>query len=264
GSRDQNPLVHGKGVLFLKENGIEVVEDFLREECDELNAVFFHYITTRTPYVVMKCAESLDGKTATVTGESKYISCEESRLAVMHMRNRYKAIMIGIGTALADDPMLTCRLKEGNARNPIRIICDKNLRLPPESNLVRTADEVSTIIACSKEASDEAADILEKKGVTVIRCPLKDDEIDLSFLMKKLGEMEIDGILLEGGRTLNASMLEAGLVNEVHLFIAPVIFGGRAKTIVEGRGVEKLQDAFHFKIRSVEKSGSDLHLICAQ
>ena len=210
GSRDPNPLVHGKGVLFLKEKGIEVVEDFLREECDDLNTVFFHYITTNTPYVVMKCAESLDGKIATVTGESKYISCEESRLYVMRMRNKYKAIMIGIGTALADDPMLTCRLAEGNARNPIRIVCDKNLRLPLESNLVKTAEEVPTIVACSEEVSDEAADVFQKKGVTIIRCPLKDGEIDLSFLMKKLGEMEIDGILLEGGGTLNASMLEAG------------------------------------------------------
>lgn len=262
GSRDPNPLVHGKGVLFLKEKGIEVVEDFLREECDDLNTVFFHYITTNTPYVVMKCAESLDGKIATVTGESKYISCEESRLYVMRMRNKYKAIMIGIGTALADDPMLTCRLAEGNARNPIRIVCDKNLRLPLESNLVKTAEEVPTIVACSEEVSDEAADVFQKKGVTIIRCPLKDGEIDLSFLMKKLGEMEIDGILLEGGGTLNASMLEAGLVSELHLFIAQMIFGGRAKSIVEGEGVKKLKDAYRFHIKSAEKCGDDLHLTC--
>ena len=261
GSRDPNPLVHGKGAAFLKENGIEVVEDFLREECDELNPVFFHYITTKTPYVVMKCAQSLDGKIATVTGESKYISCEESRLAVMRMRNRYKAIMIGIGTALSDDPMLTCRLTEGNSRNPIRIVCDKNLRLPLDSKLVKTAGEVPTVIACAETVSDRAAGIFEEKGITVIRCPLKADEIDLDFLIKRLGEMEIDGILLEGGGTLNASMLAAGLVNELHLFIAPIIIGGRAKTIVEGEGVKRLQDAYSFRLKCAEKSEKDLHLI---
>ena len=260
GSRDPNPLVHGKGAAFLKEHGIEVVEDFLRAECDELNAVFFHYITTKTPYVVMKCAESLDGKIATVTGESKYISCEESRRSVMRMRNKYKAIMIGIGTALADDPMLTCRLTEGKTRNPIRIVCDKNLRLPLESNLVKTANEVPTIIACSNQVTDEAAGRFQERGITLIRCPLKKDEIDLTFLMKRLGEMEIDGILLEGGSTLNASMLEAGLVNEVHLFIAPMILGGRAKTIVEGDGVKMLSDAYRFSIKDEERCGSDIHL----
>lgn len=260
GSRDPNPLVHGKGAAFLKEHGVEVVEDFLKDECDELNPVFFHYITTKTPYVVMKCAESLDGKIATVTGESQYISGEESRLEVMRMRNKYKGIMIGIGTALADDPMLTCRLPEGG-RNPVRIICDKSLRLPMESRLVRTAAEIPTIVFCSENADSEKAQALSDRGVTVLRAPLKNGELELHFIMKKLGEMEIDSILLEGGGTLNASMLEAGLVNELHLFIAPLIIGGRAKTIVEGKGVSHLNDACHFSLKKMEKSGEDVHLM---
>lgn len=259
GSRDPNPLVHGKGAAFLKEHDVEVVEDFLKDECDDLNRVFFHYITTKTPYVVMKCAQSLDGKIATVTGEAKYISCEESRNKVMKMRNLYKGIMVGIGTVLADDPVLTCRLPEGG-RNPVRIICDKNLRLPMESHIVKTAIDIPTIAACSDGMPDETIRPYEERGIRVLKCPLKDGEIDLYFLMKKLGEMEIDGILLEGGGTLNASMLREGLVNEVQLFVCPVILGGRAKTIVEGDGVRHLAEAYHFSLKSVEKCGEDIHL----
>jgi diaminohydroxyphosphoribosylaminopyrimidine deaminase/5-amino-6-(5-phosphoribosylamino)uracil reductase len=288
GSRDPNPLVHGKGVRILKEHGIEVREDLLRDECDRINPVFFHYITTRTPYVVMKCAQSLDGKIATVTGESRYISGEASRLDVMRMRNKYKAIMIGIGTALADDPLLTCRIPSGKnespaavshgsdseselsaantniERNPVRIVCDKSLRLPVDSRLVLTADTVPLIIACAEDVPESAAAVYEKKGAHIIRCPLADGEPDLKFLMKKLGEMEIDGLLLEGGGTLNASMLSNGLVDEVQLFIAPVILGGKAKTAVEGAGVNDLLSAYRFRIIETAKSGEDLRIRCVR
>lgn len=147
GSRDPNPLVSGKGAAFLRERGVEVEEDFLRSECDALNFIFFHYITSRTPYVALKYAMTADGKIATAAGKSKWISCQESRDFVHQLRNKYSCIMAGIGTVLADDPLLTCRIPGG--RNPTRIICDSSLRLPLDSKLVQSAAEVPTIVACA-------------------------------------------------------------------------------------------------------------------
>lgn len=135
GSRDPNPLVAGKGVRFLREHGIEVIEDYLREECDRINPVFFHYITTKMPYVVLKYAMTADGKIATVTGDSKWITNDASRMKVQHMRHRYMGIMAGIGTVLADDPMLNVRVE--GLKSPIRIICDSNLRIPLDSQIGR-------------------------------------------------------------------------------------------------------------------------------
>ena len=152
GSRDPNPLVSGKGTAFLREHGILVEEDFMKEECDRLNPIFFHYITNKLPYVVMKYAMTLDGKIATVTGASKWISGEESRHMVHEMRHKYRGIMVGIGTVLADDPMLNCRID--GLRSPVRIICDSHLSIPLDSNICKTANEYDTIIACAN--GDEA------------------------------------------------------------------------------------------------------------
>ena len=143
GSRDPNPLVSGKGTAYLREHGILVEEDFMREECDRLNPIFFHYITNKLPYVVMKYAMTLDGKIATVTGASKWISGEESRHMVHELRHKYRGIMVGIGTVLADDPMLNCRIE--GLRSPVRIICDSHLAIPLESNICKTAKEYDTI-----------------------------------------------------------------------------------------------------------------------
>ena len=148
GSRDPNPLVSGKGAAFLRERGVEVEEDFLRSECDALNFIFFHYITSKTPYVALKYAMTADGKIATVAGKSKWISCQESRDFVHQLRSKHSCIMAGIGTVLADDPLLTCRIPGG--RNPTRIICDSSLRLPLDSQLVQSAAEVPTIVACAE------------------------------------------------------------------------------------------------------------------
>ena len=146
GSRDPNPLVSGKGTAYLREHGVEVIEDFLREECDELNPVFFHYITTKCPYVTMKYAMTMDGKIATKTGRSKWITGEPAREEVQRMRHAAMGIMAGIGTVLADDPMLNCRIEGG--RSPVRIICDSRLRIPMESQIVKTAKEYRTIAVC--------------------------------------------------------------------------------------------------------------------
>ena len=147
GSRDPNPRVAGRGAEILKKAGITVVQDFLREECDQLNPVFFHFITAETPYVALKYAMTADGKIAASSGQSKWITGEEARADVQRLRNKYSAIMAGIGTVLRDDPLLTCRMEGG--RNPVRIICDSRLRIPEDSRICRTAGEIPTIVAAA-------------------------------------------------------------------------------------------------------------------
>ncbi len=304
GSRDPNPLVSGKGAAFLRERGVEVEEDFLRSECDALNFIFFHYITSKTPYVALKYAMTADGKIATAAGKSKWISCQESRDFVHQLRNKYSCIMAGIGTVLADDPLLTCRIPGG--RNPTRVICDSSLRIPLDSQLVQSAAEVPTIVACAAQdcaapsaertqdlnarASGEASqakegatsenrsqakdcaalpdrDFLEKekalaqKGVQVIRCgsPSCGNRVDLCLLMKKLGELGLDSVLVEGGGALNFSLLKAGLVQRVYSFVAPKIFGGAAApSPVAGSGVLEVADAFSLSQTDARKIGSDV------
>lgn len=242
GSPDPNPLVAGKGIKILRDHGIKVTQNVMRKECDELNYVFMHYMKTGLPYVVMKYAMTMDGKTAARTGEARWITGESARKNVHHDRNRYSGIMIGTGTLLADDPLLTCRLPGG--RNPVRIICDSQLRTPLTSQIVRTAAHVPTIIATSSEDADRISS-LKEKGCDVLIIPEKDGHLDLNELMRILGEMKIDSILLEGGSQLNWSALEAGIVNRVHTYIAPKLLGGKsAPSPVGGTGVSIPDDAF--------------------
>ncbi len=266
GSNDPNELVAGKGIQILRDAGIEVVTEFLKEECDALNPVFFHYITTKTPYVVMKYAMTLDGKIATRIGHSQWVSGEESRARVQRTRNALKGIMVGIGTVFNDDPRLTCRLEGG--RNPIRIICDSKLRIPLSSNIVATAKEVPTIFATIEPHAEykrfwhEQKTALEKEGAQVLVVKEKKERVDLQDLMIKLGERQIDGILLEGGSALNYSALKAGIVNRIEAYVAPKIFGGAGfYTPVGGEGVELATEALVYRPVSVEQTGEDMLLI---
>ncbi|MCD8036683.1 MAG: bifunctional diaminohydroxyphosphoribosylaminopyrimidine deaminase/5-amino-6-(5-phosphoribosylamino)uracil reductase RibD [Clostridiales bacterium] len=256
GSSDPNPLVAGKGEEILRSHGIEVKSGILKKECDELNEPFFHFITTGTPYVVMKYAMTADGKIATRTGASKWITGEESRNNVQHDRLRCSGIMVGIGTVLADDSLLTCRLEGG--RNPIRIICDSSLRTPISSNIVKTAGEAETIIATLNENEREYKKY-ESHGIKILRTASRLGHIDLNDLMIKLGKMKVDSILMEGGGQLNFSALEAGIVNKVQCYIAPKLFGGEnAKTPVSGRGVSLPADAYMLKEPKILFFGDDI------
>lgn len=269
GSRDPNPKVAGKGAQILRESGITVVQDFMREECDRLNPVFFHYITTKTPYVVMKYAMTLDGKIATKTGASKWITGETARQEVQHMRHRYMGIMAGIGTVLADDPMLNVRVE--GWKSPVRILCDSSLRIPLDSQIVRSAKEYRTIVAyAGREENEEITEKITKKieqlhakGVDTVCCPDEKGQIDLKKLMTYLGNEGIDSILLEGGGTLNDSALRAGIVKEVHCFIAPKLFGGKnSKTPVEGIGIGLPSEAVKLKCTDICRIGEDIRIIC--
>ena len=256
GSADPNPLVAGKGVRILRENGVQVTENVLREECDRLNEVFLHYIRTKRPFVVMKYAMTLDGKIAAYTGASKWITGEEARAHVQTQRHRYRGIMVGVGTVLADDPLLTCRMEGG--RDPVRIICDSHLRTPLDSRIVQTARRVPTILATCDTLPEQQAPYLEA-GCTILSVPGPDGRVDLPRLMELLGRQELDSILLEGGGTLNWAALQSGIVQKVQAYIAPKLFGGSgAKTPVEGQGFASPAEAVQLKNSTITRLGPDI------
>lgn len=258
GSRDPNPLVCGKGIKLLRQAGIQVTTDVLREECDRLNTIFFHFIQTRTPYVTMKYAMTADGKIATATGDSKWITGEKAREQVHRTRHQYSSIMVGVGTILSDDPLLTCRLPK--SRNPLRIICDTHLRIPWESQVVSTADQVPTLLAtCCTDM--QKIKPYQDAGCQVISLPSCDGHVDLKALTRYLGTQDIDSVLLEGGMALNWSALSAGIVNRIQAYIAPKIIGGRtAKSPIGGAGIQTLSQAWKLKPVSVRQFGEDLLL----
>lgn len=255
GSADPNPLVAGKGIRKLREHGVSVTENVLKEECDRLNQVFFHYITSGLPYVTMKYAMTLDGKIAAYTGLSQWITGEKAREHVHLQRHKNRAIMVGVGTVLADDPLLTCRIEGG--RDPIRIVCDSSLRTPIASRLVETARRVPTILAtCCGEPAKTAE--YEKAGCRVIKLGRKNGHADLNELIEILGREKIDSILLEGGGSLNWSALESGIVDKVQAYIAPKLFGGEhAKTPVRGQGFPSPAEAVRLKGCSMVPLGDD-------
>ena len=264
GSRDPNPKVAGKGARILREHGIEVVEDYMREACDALNPVFFHYITTKTPYVVLKFAMTLDGKIATRTGASKWITGEAARNHVHQLRGRYAGILAGIGTVLADDPMLNCRID--GAHQPLRIILDSHLRIPMGSRLVRSAKEYPLLIVCNESTRDREEGTsriqkLEEAGAKVWTLPEKNGHPDLNVLMQRLGEEKIDSVLIEGGGTVNEAALKAHIVHHVYAYIAPKIFGGEdAKTPVEGSGIRLPQECANLRLAKITVLLNDMLL----
>lgn len=258
GSADPNPLVSGKGIRILREHGVQVDTDVLREECDRLNEVFMYYIQTKLPFVVMKYAMTMDGKIAAYTGASKWITGETARSHVQQQRHRYTAIMAGIGTVLADDPLLTCRIPNG--KHPVRIICDSNLRIPLRAQIVTTAHQVPTILAACEKGynNQEKRQALEEAGCRVYCVEEMNGRVDLRRLMHRLGEEQIDSILLEGGGTLHWAALESGIVRKVQAYVAPKLFGGReAKTPVEGVGVPSPSEAVILKNSVVTSLGED-------
>lgn len=265
GCSDPNPKVAGKGIEQLKKHGIQVQVGVLRKECEELNRIFFHYIKTKTPYVLMKYAMTLDGKIATVIGESKWITGEKAREEVQRTRHQYSAIMVGIGTVIKDDPSLTCRIPNG--KNPIRIICDTNLKIPLHSKVVQTAKEVETwIVTCKQERNREKEMVLKEAGCTLLSFSPKKQEkegenkmgIPLKELMEELGKRGVDSVLLEGGAELNASALKEGIVNRVQAYIAPTLFGGKeGKTPIGGMGVFQVEQGIHLKEVTIKNIGRD-------
>jgi diaminohydroxyphosphoribosylaminopyrimidine deaminase/5-amino-6-(5-phosphoribosylamino)uracil reductase len=241
---DPNPLVAGRGIQILKEAGIEVETGILEKEAEDLNEIFLKYIKDKIPFCILKTAMSLDGKIATYTGDSKWISNEKSRRYVHQLRHKVSSIMVGIGTVLADDPLLTTRLEDKDGTDPIRVIVDSKGRIPLESKVINSTSRAKPILATTSKIPKHKKEQLESKKVEVVITPTKNNQVDLNYLFKYLGDKGIDSVLVEGGSTLNESIIKEKLVDKVITFIAPKIIGGvKAKTPVEGKGFEYVKEA---------------------
>lgn len=246
GVKDPNPLVAGKGIKVLRDAGIRVVVGVLEEECTELIAPFAKHIATGLPFVVYKAAVTLDGQTASSTGESRWISCEESRQVVHELRDRVDAILVGSGTVNKDNPRLTTRLP-GGGHDPVRIICDASLSTSPAANVYRLDSDASTVLITSHNHSREALSPYRSLGVDVIQVSSDSSGLDLRDAMRELGKIDVQFVLLEGGSTLAFSMLEAGLIDRLMVFVAPKMLGGGGKGLFSGKGVGSMKEAFRLK-----------------
>jgi diaminohydroxyphosphoribosylaminopyrimidine deaminase/5-amino-6-(5-phosphoribosylamino)uracil reductase len=259
GLLDPNPLVAGSGIEILKNNGIEVVIGVLEDEGKRLNEVFLKYITTKLPFGILKTAMTLDGKIASAIGDSKWITNELSRQYVHELRHRVSGIMVGIGTVLTDNPELTTRLKNREGVDPIRIIVDSAARIPLNAKVLNLDSKAKTIIAATEKADKQSLRDLRNKGADIIITPLKNNKVDLSYLMQQLGQREIDSVLIEGGGALNFSALEEGIVDKVISFIAPKIIGGAAsKTPVEGDGISHMKNAIQLENIQISRFEEDI------
>jgi diaminohydroxyphosphoribosylaminopyrimidine deaminase/5-amino-6-(5-phosphoribosylamino)uracil reductase len=256
GMLDPNSLVAGKSIKKLKEHGIEVIVGVKEEECKKINEIFIKYITSKIPFVILKSGMSLDGKIATYTGKSKWITSEESRQDSQDLRNRVHSIMVGVNTIIADDPELTCRINHD--KKLLRIIVDTNLRIPMDSKVILNKDKL-TVVATSVNSNEKKKQELRDLGIKVIEVSEKKNKVDLRELMKALGNEGIDSILIEGGGTLNFSALEERLVNKVIFYIAPKIIGGeKSKSCIAGTGFSELEEVPNLNDISYRRIGKDL------
>jgi diaminohydroxyphosphoribosylaminopyrimidine deaminase/5-amino-6-(5-phosphoribosylamino)uracil reductase len=256
---DPNPQVSGRGLKILHDAGIETCTGVLEQEAWKLNRAFFKYIQTRTPLVSLKVAMTLDGKIATSSGESRWISGETSRKYVHQLRNVYDGIMVGIGTVLKDDPMLNTRLEDEDSRDPVRVIIDSKLDIPRSSNIVKTASQQKTIVFCGQQADDTNKEYLQEAGLTVVQLDVDEDKLPLEEVLRVLGEMEIMTLLVEGGGEINGYLIEKGLIDKVYWFIAPKVVGGReAPTPVGGRGIPQLKNALLLKWMEIQRFDEDI------
>lgn len=257
---DPNPLVAGQGIDKLRRAGIDVDVGILKEEADELNRMFFHYIKTKTPFVTIKYACSLDGKIATATGESKWITSSAAREDVHRLRAQHDAILVGVNTVLADNPKLTVRIGQ-QRKNLLRIILDTKLHTPLDAHVV-TDKEAETWIVTGSGISRKKAEAYERLGVRIV--PMASAHVDVRDVLFLLGEQRVTSLFVEGGSRIHDSFLRAGAVNEVVAYIAPKLIGGReAPTPVGGLGFSRLAEVMELDIRRIETVGPDIKIVAA-
>jgi diaminohydroxyphosphoribosylaminopyrimidine deaminase/5-amino-6-(5-phosphoribosylamino)uracil reductase len=256
GMKDPNPLVAGRGFRELKRAGISVRVGLLEDECRALNEAFVKYITKGLPLVTLKLAASLDGKIATTSGDSHWISGEESRAAVHRLRNQVDAVLVGSGTVLADNPQLTCRIRDG--RNPRRVILDRRLRISPAAKLLRLRDPAKTLIITSRRAPARRVRALAARGALVLRLAERHGKFPWSAVLRKLASLEIQSVLIEGGAAIAASALREKAVDKVLFFYAPKIIGGDGRAMIESLGIKSAKSALKIARLEVMRSGPDI------
>lgn len=256
GMVDPNPLVSGQGIKKLESAGIKVIHGVLEDEVKALNHIFMKYISTGKPYCILKSAMTLDGKMATVTGDAKWITSQVSRHYVHELRHQMSAIMVGIGTVLADNPKLTTRLPHKKGQHPIRVILDTACRIPLDAALLH--EEGRTLLIVGHDAPEGKVGYLRKTGIEVWVMD-NIDRIDIAKVIGMLGDRGIDSVLIEGGSLINDSALRAGVVDEVMMFIAPKIVGGSlAKSPVGGEGIPYMKDAITLEEVEMKVLGPDI------
>lgn len=253
---DPNPKVAGGGIKKLREAGIEVVTGVLEREAQRLNEVFLKQITEKRPFIALKAAVTLDGKIATKVGSSKWITGEDARESAHKLRHRYDSIMVGIGTVLADDPLLNTRIK--GLKNPIKVVIDSNLKTPLDAQVLNLKNApVIIFTAKSLEENSKARNLLEK-GVEIIACPGVEGKVDLALVLKVLYDKKITSILVEGGAKINGTFFEQKLIDKIYLFMAPKLVGSHlAPGMMGGLGIGEMQDAVKIEDLTVEKIGQD-------
>jgi diaminohydroxyphosphoribosylaminopyrimidine deaminase/5-amino-6-(5-phosphoribosylamino)uracil reductase len=259
GTRDPNPKVSGGGCENLTEKGVEVRRGILEAECRRLNEAFFKFATTGRPFVVAKSALTLDGWSATATGHSRWVTNEKSRQFVHRLRDRLDGVLVGVGTVLADDPMLTTRLKRGKGKDPVRIIVDTDLRISEKANVLNSHSSAPTLMAIGPDVPPQRLRRTERNGVKNLVCPTKEGGIDLAALMDILGGMDITSLLVEGGSAIMGSVIRQRLVDKFYIFKAPKILGGNdGIPMASGPGPRRLDGCLRLRDVKVRRFGEDI------
>jgi diaminohydroxyphosphoribosylaminopyrimidine deaminase/5-amino-6-(5-phosphoribosylamino)uracil reductase len=258
-TEDPNPNVAGQGAEFLRNHGVRVTSGVCKERAEKQNEAFLKYVLTGRPFVTVKCASTLDGRIATRTGNSRWVTGEKSRQFVHRLRHAVDAIMVGINTVRMDDPSLTARLGDGRGKNPIRIILDTHLSIKPDARVLQEVSATETILVAGRAIKDDKKKSFEKRGIRVIESPLKNDRVDMDPLMDVLGAMQICSLLIEGGSRVIASAFGSGIVDKLFFFYAPKILGGDdGVPICSGPGAELMNQCIGVKDVTVHRFGDDV------